>query len=211
MKIENMSVEQLEQMLAEKKKKEVQKQERAQKKYLKEKDDTVEDLFTAAKDLHLALARFKGLVHLQMEKQAEATANYGLIPTNSKGGFSLTHSNGDQRIIRRRDTDPTWDERGDKGVELVREFLFDYVKKRDLEMFEILLSFIERNNNGDLEYQKVMELFQHENKFNDPRWIEGLRLVKESYKVVFKAFGYEFKEKNAHGKWARLELNFASL
>lgn len=205
------SVEQLEQMLADKKKKELQKQEREKIQYITNKDSTVSSLFDEVKKLHLEMVRLKSLIHGEMEKQAVATANYGKIPTTSKGGFTITHSDTERRITRRRDTDPVWDERGHKGVELVRDFLHDYVKKRDMDLFEILLSFIERNQKGELEYAKVMSLFQHESKFNDPRWKEGLRLVKESYSLVLKGFGYEFKEKNAQGKWVRLELNFSSI
>src|SRR5690606_20895341 len=154
---------------------------------------------------------FKTLATVEMDKQAKSTAKYGTIPTTSKGGFTITHSDNERRITRRRDTDPVWDERGHKGVELIRDFLYDYVKKRDVDLFEILLSFIERNQKGELEYAKVMSLLQHENKFDDPRWKEGLRLVKESYSLVLRGFGYEFKEKNAQGKWVRLELNFSSI
>lgn len=205
------SVEQLEQMLADKKKKEEQRQQREQAQYLAKKDKTIDTLFEAAKDLHLAMVRFKKLTTVEMETQALETANYGKIPSSSKGGFTITHSDNERRITRRRDTDPDWDERGTKGVELVREFLFDFVKKRDVDLFDILLSFIERNQKGELEYSKVMSLFQHENKFNDPRWKEGLRLVKESYSLVLKGFGYDFKEKNTQGKWVRLELNFSAI
>ncbi|MGJ1366022.1 DUF3164 family protein [Sphingobacterium spiritivorum] len=205
------TLEELEQLLAEKKKAEKVKQEREQKKYLKDKDNTLDELYSAAEDLSLALGRFKNLVHLQMEDQAVKMANYGSIRTSSKGGFTLTHTDMTKRIIRRRDTDPVWDERGHKGVELVREFLFDFVKKRDTKLFEILLSFIEKNVKGELEYAKVMSLLQHEDKFTDPRWKEGLRLVKESYSLSLKGFAYDFKFKNKAGKWIRLELNFSAI
>jgi hypothetical protein len=56
-----------------------------------------------------------------------------------------------------------------------------------------------------------MVLLQHENNFDDTRWIEGLRLLRESYSNVLKGYGYLFKEKGKDGKWKTITLNFSSL
>ncbi|WP_443937069.1 DUF3164 family protein [Pedobacter sp. MW01-1-1] len=159
----------------------------------------------------LANARFKNKCHAVMADQAEQLKEYGGIRSNSKGGFSLPHSNGLISVTRRRDTDPTWDERATKAVELIKDFLGDAIKKRDLELYDILMGFLERNANGDLEYAKVMDLLKHEDKFNDTRWKMGLQLIKESYRQNFKAFAYEFKRIDEAGKWKTLTLNFSSL
>ncbi|MGY0034419.1 hypothetical protein [Pedobacter sp. NJ-S-72] len=71
----------------------------------------------------------------------------------------------------------------------------DAIKKRDVKLYEILIKFLEKNQNGDLEYSAVFGLMEHEDKFDDPRWLEGLRLLKQSYTVTLKCFGYEFKKK----------------
>ena len=56
-----------------------------------------------------------------------------------------------------------------------------------------------------------MNLLKHEDKYNDPRWLEGLRLIKESFSNHFKGYSYEFHFKNESGKWQKLELNFSAL
>ncbi|NDG53898.1 MAG: DUF3164 family protein, partial [Flavobacteriia bacterium] len=117
-------------------------------------------------------------------------SEYGKIRSNSKGGFSVTDKNDTMRVTRRRDTEPVWDERSGKAVELIKEFLGDAIKKRDIKMYEILMSFLERNANGDLEYGRVMDLYKHEDKFDDPRWKEGLKLIKESFSNHLKGYGY---------------------
>ena len=73
------------------------------------------------------------------------------------------------------------------------------------------MGFLEKNKAGDLEYSDVMNLYKHETEFDDLRWKEGLRLIKESYSNHLKGFGYEFKLKQADGKWQNLYLNFSSL
>jgi len=146
-----------------------------------------------------------------MEQQAEKLSAYGEMPGKSKGGFSVTHSDGEQRVTRIRKTQPFWDERSVKAQELIHDFLHDTVKKRDVKIFEILISYIQKNENGNLEYDRVMNLLNHEDKFTDPRWVEGLRLIKESYRVNLRGYGYEFKKKGTDGKWETLDLSFAGL
>lgn len=146
-----------------------------------------------------------------MEEHAVKLAHYGKLRSNSKGGFSITTENGALRVTRRRDTEPVWDERAAKAVELIKDFLGDTIKKRDIDTYEVLMTFIERNEKGDLEFARVMDLFKHESRFEDERWQEGLRLIKQSYGNHLKGYGYEFKRKAADGKWDNILLNFSSL
>lgn len=206
-----LSILQLERMLAERRKQQAALQAKARMTYEQERDSDIAELTREALALQKMIRQFKIKVQQVMTRQAQKTAGYGLIPATSKGGFSLTNKTGDKRITRRRDTDPVWDERAGKAIGLIKDFLGDAVKKRDVKLFEILMSFLERNQNGDLEYAKVFSLLQHENKFDDERWTEGLRLLKESYSITLKRFAYDFKVKNKAGKWDRLELNFSSL
>lgn len=186
-------------------------QDRKRKKYEKERHENVCSLMTEAMLLHQELQNFKQKVHQTMEEQALELAAYGEIRSNSKGGFQVK-SNGDQyRIRRTRDTQPTWDERSNKAVELIKDFLQDTVKKRAEKEFNLIMSFLEKNKAGDLEYQKVMMLLTHQDNYSDPRWSEGLRLLRESYKVVLKGFGYYFDIKNEDEKWEAVSLNFSSI
>jgi len=211
MSIYELSTAELKTLLAKKEKEEKELLQREQKQYVTERDRRIESLMSKAKDLAEMITAYKAEVHEVMEEQAAKLAGYGKLNGKSKGGFSITNSGSDQRITRRRDTEPTWDERALKGVDLIKEFMSSVVKRRDNKLYEILLKFLEKNEAGDLEYAKVFGLMEHEDKFEDPRWKEGLRLLKQSYSISLKCFGYEFKEKNTAGKWESLVLNFSSL
>jgi Protein of unknown function (DUF3164) len=209
--ISDLTTDELEALLSKRKAAEKSKQEKERKAYLADKDGKTENILRTASALFKELGEFKQYCHIEMDKQAVALANYGEIRSTSKGGFSITHSDGTMQVTRRRDTEPTWDERSTKAIELIKEFLGDAIKKRDIKMYEILMSFLERNENGDLEYSRVMDLYKHEDKFDDPRWKEGLRLIKESYTNHLKGYGYVFKQKDEHGKWQTIVLNFSSI
>ncbi|WP_425628834.1 DUF3164 family protein [Cellulophaga lytica] len=214
--IEDYTPEELEQLLAKKKQDQADKEEKERIAYEAKRDSLASELIQEAITLQDIIRQFKAKVHASMDEQQEALAKYGKMRSNSKGGFQIVDTEGLLMIKRRRDTEPRWDERSDKGVSLLKDFLGDVVKKRDVKLYEILLGFLEKNKQGDLEYASVLALLKHENKFKDPRWVEGLKLVKEGHHNYLKAYGYEFKTKvtsedNPDGKWQSIILNFSSL
>ena len=209
--ISKLSVSELEAYLKKKKEKEAKQLAKEKETYERERDENIFKIITTAKTLFKELGEFKQYCHIEMDNQANKLANYGKIRGNSKGGFSVSDRNDTMKVTRRRDTEPVWDERSTKAIELIKEFLGDAIKKRDLDMYEILMGFLERNEKGDLEYARVMDLYKHEAKFDDERWKEGLRLIKESFSNHLKGFGYEFKFRNDEGKWENILLNFSGL
>ncbi len=205
------SVEQLKQMLAKTEKKERKQREAKKKQYELDRDASIIEMFDLGLEAHNLLLKLKNLCHTKMNHQSLKLAEYGAIRGNSKGGFSITTNNGNIRIRRRRDTQPVWDERSIKAVDLLKDFLGDVVKKRAEKEYTLLMSFLEKNQDGDLEYAKVMLLLQNEHNYDDPRWVEGLALLKESYQIHLKGYGYEIQSKDASGKFQTLKLNFSSI
>lgn len=209
--VEEMSTEELQQELARRTKEEKQKRDDAKAAYEANRDAKVKILIDQASQYNKMLVAFKTGVQRIMNEQQDQLNEYGGIRANSKGGFSITSSDGTMRVTRTRTTKPIWDERSEKAVSLIAEFLRDTVKKKDVKVFDVLMSFIARDKDGNLEYDKVMNLLQHEDKWNDDRWIEGLTLIKESYRLDQTGFGYDFQIKNQEGKWERIELSFPSI
>ena len=210
-KITELTDEELEKELASRQKKKATEQEKAKEKYELQRDDVIKNLMTIAKDVSEVTVAFKKTCHERLDEQQELLSGYGGIRKTSKGGFSITDGEGKFRITRRRDTMPNWDERAEKAIALISDFLRDTVKKRDMKLFEILMGFLERNMKGDLEYSKVFHLIKYQNRFDDDRWKTGLELLKESYSTHWKGYAYEFKTKDEAGKWQTMVLNFSAV
>lgn len=209
--IEDMTPDEIEQYLAKKRKAEKAAAEKERKAYEEERDYVVNTIFGLVEDAHDFLMTLHKTCHVEMEKQSEALANYGKLPKSSKGGFSIDNADRTLRITRTRATKPHWDERSKKGVEILKDFLATTAKKRDAKLYNLLMGFLEKNQAGELEYSRVMLLLKHEGEFNEPEWVEGIRLLKEGYSNYFEGYGYQFKKKNASGKWETVLLNFSGL
>jgi hypothetical protein len=190
-----------------------EKQSKADQKkcYEEERDAAVQSLCKNAKEINLILESFKKDCQQVFQEQEERLNEYGGLRGNSKGGFQLVHSSGVLKAKRSRSTKPVWDERSTKAMELLHDFLHDTVKKTDQSLFEILLSFIEKNAEGQLEYARVMNLLQHKDKYQDERWVKGLELIQESYSNELLGYGYEFFSKNQEGNWNKIEINFTAI
>ncbi|HRO75597.1 MAG TPA: DUF3164 family protein [Crocinitomicaceae bacterium] len=209
--VTKLSAMELEKLLAQKKKEEAEQRAELKAKYEEQRDKTVKLMIASAVEISAALTAFKAEMHQHFDSYEEILNEYGGIRSNSKGGFQLVSSDGTLKAVRRRNTQPVWDERSEKAIELINDFLRDTVKKKDIKIFEILFSFIQKNDKGDLEYSKVMNLLSHKNKYDDPRWVEGLQLLQESYSIQMRAYGFEFYKKGADDKWQKIEINFSAL
>lgn len=210
--IKNYTVEELEEALAAKKKAAAAVREKKKQEYEKHRSRLVLEAMDKAQTIHKALQDYKEWLDHEMELQHERLDEYGAIRSTSKGGFSITDTDGRYRIRRKRQTQPQWDERADKAEDLLRDFFRDIVKKRDAKLAEILMSYLTKNKEGQLKYSSVMKLMQHRDKFNDKRWVEALRLLEESYRSVLSKYYYEFQERDDDDKdWTSLILSLSSI
>jgi len=209
--IEEMTSEEIEQMLAKRKEKERKEKLKLKQAYEDSRDQLVSRLVKQAKEVHELLSVFKDELHKEFDEHKEKLNQYGGIPGNSKGGFSLVHSSGLIKATRLRSTQPVWDERGEKALELLTDFLHTTVKKSNRKLFEILIEFIQKNKSGELEYAKVMNMLSHRDKWRDERWLKGLDLLEESFSTTFRSFTYAFYTKGKDGKWEPININFSSL
>lgn len=209
--IEDMSVEELTAQLAAKQKAEKAKEQKAKKEYEEGRDAIIKHLIDEASDIGGTLSYLMKEATARMDEQKKKLDEYGKIRSNSKGGFKIETSDGRYRIIRQYRAINDYDERATKAEELMKDFLLDTVKKKDKDLFEIIMSLLERNKAGRLEYSRIQSLYKHEDKYDDPRWVEAIRLFKESFNQTGSKFAIYFYERDENGVYQPINLNFSSL
>jgi len=203
--------EQLEQMLQERKAAKAAKRAKEKADYEANRELFVNRVMGEAMSYYALLRDFKTELLNAFEEFQDIMNNYGDIPTNSKGGFSITSSDGKRRVTRERATVSEWDERSKKAETLIIEFLKDRIK--DEKLHKLVMSFLERNKMGELRSESVLKLQEMKNDFDDPRWEEGLNLIQESYERGFKCYRFIFQTKNEEtGQWNDpIRLNFSTI
>lgn len=215
MNIKNLKPEERKQLmdqLAAEQRAERKEQNKKRSLYEKNREKRIQKAINGVMKIEKLMSDFKDELSVMMEAQHVELDEFGLVPSKSKGGFSIVSKDGNFKITRSRDTDPKWDETAHKGVELVQEFLMEEgLESAKPGIFNLLMGLISKNEAGELEYSKVMQFIKQEAEFDAPKWREGLRLIKEGYSINFKKFGYQFYKKDKEGKFKAISINFSNL
>ncbi len=209
--LEKLSSKELEELLAEKRKKERMEYEARRLQYEKDRDELVKNLIAVAEQISKLIATFKIEAVNNLTKFKERALEYGDIRSNSKGGFSLRTSDGKMKVVFQRDTRSEYDERADLAEELLREFLGDMVKKRDQQAYEIITGLLQRGQKGDFNPAAISALIKMEDKYSDPRWLKAMKLFKESFNTRLIAYGVSFYKQDNLGKDKPIILSFSAL
>lgn len=210
-KTKDLSVEELEALLAEKKKAQKELEIKERETYVRERDKTISSLSKEASELNAKLQAFAQKANEAMMLQRDKLNEYGAIRKNSKGGFQIFTEDRTLKIKYAYNAIGDYDERANKAEELLKEFIEHMVKKSDKKAYNIIQGLLERNKAGQLEYSRIQALYKYESDFDDPRWKEALKLFKESFVVKDSKMQPLFYKLNENGKYEHISLNFSSM
>ncbi len=105
-----------------------------------------------------------------------------------------------------------FDERADLAAERLIEFLRNWIQSKEKgtedPLYQLAMTFIERDSQGNLDYKQISKLYSLEEKFNSEEYSSIMQLFKESHTVESTATHYYFYEKDEFGVWRKIEISF---
>jgi len=108
-----------------------------------------------------------------------------------------------------------FDERADIAASRLIEFLQDWIKQSnkgsDDPMYQLAMMLLERNKYGDLDYKSISKLYELEQKFGSEEYSEIMQLFRESNIVEGTETNFYFWEKTPLGVWRKIEPSFNRL
>lgn len=209
--LENLTVEQLEAALQEKKKAEKAEKLKAKQQYESIRDSLVSELVIEASALNATMSTFKKTALRLINDFRDKAHEYGDIRKNSKGGFSLRNSKTGEMVSLDRNTVPEYDERSTMAEQLIKDFLEDKVKKKDLQSYRLVMTLLEKNKRGDLTPSRVASLLKIKDNYDDHRWIKAMELFEESFNFRDISYSVSFFTKDEMGKDRAIVLTFSSI
>ena len=211
--VNDMSVEELERVLAEKKKEKKDNEIRRREAY---EAIRAELLQKVKQKVHVVGGDVRGLFDfIESETGAfiEVMNEYGQVRRAGQSNFQISDTS--FKIIIRTNNVKGFDERADVAATRLMEFLEPCIKQKndgvDNPMYQLAMTLLERNKYGDLDYKSISKLYDLESKFNDPEYSAIMRLFKESNTVERTATNYYFEERDTRGVWRRIEISFNRL
>ena len=76
-------------------------------------------------------------------------------------------------------------------------------------MYQMAMTLLERNRQGDLDYKSISKLYELESRF-DEEYAAIMQLFKESNVVYKTATNYYFHKRDENGVWRRICLLYTS-
>jgi hypothetical protein len=210
--LNDLTEEQLEELLAERRRKKQENERLAKESYEYHRDLLVNELTDEAEKIHLQLVEFKAKSIIRLEQFRTAAKKYGDIRGNSKGGFGLRSKDGNRKVALERNVKSEYDERAALAETLLKEFLEDKVLKKDKQTYRTITALMTRNKKtGDYNPTSINSLISIEDNYTDERWIKAIKLFKESFRVVDVSMSVGFYKKDEQGKDESIPLSFSSL
>jgi len=209
----DMSIEEIQELLAEKQAADRKAKKLAKENYEAEKAELINSVggFSVhARDILLDL-KYESFKRLLLFRQK--MLEYGDIrgKENNKGSFELKNEN--YKIVFRSQVNKCFDERAELAEKKLKEFLTTFVKRKDQNAYKLIIALLERNQKtGDFDFDLINRLYKMRDDFQNPLWTEALDMFMESYSPYGTAQYIQFFEKNpTNNCYEAVVLDFAKL
>lgn len=170
------------------------------------------EVFAKLEPMTEDVTAFKKWLDEETQSFKELMRSYGQL--KSDGQASMTVTDGDMRLKVKQNKVKAFDERADMAAERLVNYLKAYAaqsdKGSDEPMYQLAMTLLERNKQGDLDYKSISKLYEMEGKF-DEEYSEIMNLFRESNLVTQTVVNYYFEKKDKDGVWRRIEPSFCRL
>lgn len=138
---------------------------------------------------------------------------YGQLRYDNQQSYTIQDEN--FKIEVKSNKVKKFDERADIAEAKLLKFLAVWMDKSEKgyndPMYQLAMTLLERNRAGELDYKQISKLYDLEEKFNDVEYTAIMQLFKESNVVHGNATNYYFWRKTERGAWIRVEPSFNRL
>ncbi len=210
--LQGMSPEERRQLLEQLQNEEKQNRQARRESYEALRSDFMRDVFKRVESIVDEVSDFKKWIDGESESFKKVMTEYG--QTRNEEQTSFTVVDGDLKLEIRSNKVKTFDERADLAAERLIDYLREYALKSDKgsddPMYQLAMTLLERNKQGNLDYKSISKLYEMEGKF-DEEYTEIMDLFRESNVVQRTALNYYFSKRDKDGVWRRLEPSFCRL
>jgi hypothetical protein len=143
----------------------------------------------------------------------EILKNYGKLKRDDQLGF--TAGNETFRVTCSAQRVKGFDERADVAAKRLVDFLKEWIKNRDNgekdPMYQLCMTMIQRNDNGELDNKSISRLYEVEESFNNTDYSEIMSLFRESFVIKNTVSYFTFEKKDKDGNWKKVEVSFCRM
>lgn len=124
----------------------------------------------------------------------------------------FTTSDGKVTVALGYRTNDGWDDTVDVGIAKVKEYLKSLTSTEEgAKAVDIILKLLAKDKKGNLKASAMIQLEQHAAKYEDPLFIEGVQIIRDSYRPVDSCQFISVSYKDDKGIKHTLPLSLAAM
>lgn len=170
------------------------------------------EVFTKVTGISQQVGKFKDWLDGESEAFRGIMAEYGQLRSNQQSSYTII--DGNFKLEVKSNKVKQFDERADIAAEKLMSYLDAWIKKSDKgaddPIYQLAMSLLERNRQGQLDYKSISKLYELEEKF-DEEYGKIMDLFRESNVVMATAVNYYFSTCDDHHVWHRIEPSFCRM
>lgn len=207
-----LSAEERKALMEELSKAEQQEQVDRREAYEKMRGDFIADVKSKVVELADVTKAFRNWLDGEAKEFYNIMREYGHLRNDGQLGFSICEGN--FKLEVKSNKVKSFDERAnvaaDRLMEYLNRFISGSTKGVDDPMYQLAMSLLERNRQGDFDYKSISKLYELEEKF-DGEYKAIMDLFRESNVVQRTAINYYFHLRDDKNVWHRIEPSFCRM
>ena len=174
--------------------------------YKKLVDETINSIFPVLQEVSNALVTKKSEVYDTFQRALLMKADlYDVRPDQRSNTF--TNAEGDKRITLGQYTTDAYDDTVNEGITKVKNFIGSLARDRDSKMLvDAIMKLLSRDQSGNLKASRVMQLRKMADESSDETFLDGVRIIEESYRPAISKYYVRAEYKNEIGAWVNVPL-----
>ena len=175
-----------------------------------EQDDFVNALIGKAKEQQSQLKAFKAFSFGECAAFLELLGEkYGVEKGGRKGNVTYTSFDGRRQVIVAMHDNITFGPELQIAKQLIDEYLRGLTEGANDELKVFVNYVFEVDKQGKLNKRRILDLRKY--NIDHPLWLEAMTAIADSISVASTKQYIRFREKDEHGKWQNIPLDFAAL
>lgn len=174
-------------------------------------DDAIEQAMPILVELSEDIARLKGRVLEQFRDALEVKVSIFGVRVDQRS-HTFTNSAGTGRVILGHCVVDDYRDTVNEGIAMVEEYLKSLARDKDSEaLVGAVLRLMSRDNKGTLKASRVLQLRKMAEESGDERFMEGVRVIEESYAPGTSKSFIRAERKDKNGKWRPIPLGMTDV
>jgi hypothetical protein len=169
-------------------------------------NDTINAMFPTLEEISEDLAKNKAAVY-EAFKQALAMKQelYEVKPDQRSNTF--TNEDSTRRITLGQYTTDNYDDTVNEGIAKVKEYISSLAKDKESGMLvDAIMKLLSRDQQGNLKASRVMQLRKMADESGNEQFIDGVKIIENSYRPAVSKFYVKAEKKNEFGAWISIPL-----